>query len=184
MLLLSEINYFTRGEWRMNYFMETTNTRIYLSILKHIRGYRKFIWPYIQVAVWNGIIIEQEYIPVGCVLSAVVAVAGVWWVCWCLSGGWGVCLEGCQPRGCLPNGGSARGMYTSPNPVIRITDRCKNITFPQLCLRTVKIQLKAVQWKLKRHSSFSQTILSFLSKVKVWSQEAPGSILTRVNIFC
>ena len=41
----------------------------------------------------------------------------------------GVCLGRCV---CLP-----RRVYTSPSPVNRMTDRCKNITFPQLCLRTV-----------------------------------------------
>ena len=49
----------------------------------------------------------------------------------CLSGAvsaqGGVYPEGCLPRGCLP-----RGVCLN-----RITDRCKNITFPQLLLRTV-----------------------------------------------
>ena len=50
-------------------------------------------------------------------------------------------LGGCMPGGvCL--GGSARGVclprvvYTHPT-VNKITDRCKNITFPKLRLRTV-----------------------------------------------
>ena len=60
----------------------------------------------------------------------------------------GVCLGGCLPGGvCLGGGVCLRGMsdvslvgclpggvYFPPN---RITDRCKNITFPQLLLRTV-----------------------------------------------
>ena len=68
---------------------------------------------------------------------------------------WGVsaCLGGlCLPRGCLPRWVSAqgdvsawgclpRGVYTTPL-VHTITDRCKNITFPQLLLRTVNISLK------------------------------------------
>ena len=58
-----------------------------------------------------------------------------------------VCLGGCLPRGVCP------GMYTSwtqrqtpqlharihTPPVNRITDRCKNITFPRIRLRAVKI---------------------------------------------
>ena len=64
---------------------------------------------------------EQECIPVGCVPSAAVAV---------LKGSVSGQGEGCV---CLP-----RGMYTS-STVNRITDSCKNITFPQLRLRTVVI---------------------------------------------
>ena len=52
------------------------------------------------------------------------------------SGGGGVCPRG-LPRGlcpeeCLPKGAG----FTSP-PVNKITDKCKNITFQQLRLRTV-----------------------------------------------
>ena len=53
----------------------------------------------------------------------------------CLRGvsAWGVSAQwGCLPRGCLP-----RGMYTSP--IYRHIATCKNITFPQLLLRTIKI---------------------------------------------
>ena len=39
----------------------------------------------------------------------------------------GVCPGGCLPRGC------------TPPPVNRITDRCKNITFPYLHLRMVNM---------------------------------------------
>ena len=95
--------------------------------------------------------------PGGCLprgLSAwgVSAWGGVWLggVCpeGCLAGGvcpWGVCPGVCVPGVCLPRGGCLpRGVYTPgprgrhPQPVNRITDRCKNITFPQLLLRTVK----------------------------------------------
>ena len=57
--------------------------------------------------------------------------------------GEGVCLGGCLPGRCLPRGWvvSAKGACTPP-PVNRITDRCKNITFPQLPLRTVTRKLK------------------------------------------
>ena len=51
------------------------------------------------------------------------------------------------PDGCLPRGTSALGVYTPcplhagiHPPMNRITDRCKNITFPQLRLRAVKIE--------------------------------------------
>ena len=73
---------------------------------------------------------KQECIPVGCVLSAAVAVSdrvvfrGVSRVYVCKKGC--ICVQGdVWPR-----------MYTSP-PVNRITDRCNIITFPHLCLRTV-----------------------------------------------
>ena len=63
---------------------------------------------------------QQEWIPVGCVPSAAVTVSG------------------CLPRRCLP-GAHPWGLYTFL--VNRMTDRCKNITFPQLRLRTVKTSL-------------------------------------------
>ena len=44
-----------------------------------------------------------------------------------LCGEGGGCPRGCLPRGC------------TPQPVNRITDRCKNITFSQIFLRTVSI---------------------------------------------
>ena len=52
--------------------------------------------------------------------------------------GGGVCLGGCLPRRgqCLPGGCLPRGVCT-PTPVNRITDKYKNITFPQLRLRMV-----------------------------------------------
>ena len=55
--------------------------------------------------------------------------------------GEGVCLWGCLPRGVCPGsvcpgGCRPRGGVHLP-PVNRITDRCKNITFLELCLRTV-----------------------------------------------
>ena len=69
---------------------------------------------------------KQECIPVGCVLSAAVAV--------CLGG---VCQEGICPSGCLPMGGRvARGVRLPPWTEF-LTDACENITFPQLRLRTV-----------------------------------------------
>ena len=45
----------------------------------------------------------------------------------------GVCLHG----ECLPREGVSAGGCTPPNPVDRMTDACENITFPQLLLRTV-----------------------------------------------
>ena len=101
---------------------------------------------------------KQEYIPVGCVPSAAVAVSGG-------QPEWGVCRAG----GCLPRG-FCRGVYTPwtqmettpwtqrqippgprgrypsgprgrhPPPGTESQTRCKNITFPQLLLRTVAIE--------------------------------------------
>ena len=64
--------------------------------------------------VFDKMILQQECIPVGCVPSAAVTVSGGW-----VSRGVCVCPGGVHP------------------PVNRITDRCKNITFPQLRLRTI-----------------------------------------------
>ena len=55
----------------------------------------------------------------GCLPKGVSA----WRGCVCQGVGW-------VPGGCLPSG-------CTPPPVNRITDRCKNITFPQLRLQTV-----------------------------------------------
>ena len=75
---------------------------------------------------------QQECIPVGCVLSAAVAISGKGGCLpgrGCLPGGGGVCpgvcvcFGGCLPRECTPLWGQ--------------TDTCENITFPQLLLRTV-----------------------------------------------
>ena len=87
-------------------------------------------------------LLQQESIPVGCVPSAAVAVC------------WGVCSRGCLPRGesargvsaqgarlpwgCLPGGVSQHALRQTPLWTEWLTDRCKNITFPQLRLRTVK----------------------------------------------
>ena len=49
-----------------------------------------------------------------------------------VSAWWGL-PRGCLSRGCLPSG----GVHLSP--VNRITDRGKNITFPQLCLQAVNM---------------------------------------------
>ena len=65
---------------------------------------------------------QQEWIPVGCVPSAAVTVSGV------------SCLWGVSAWGYLPKWGV--------HPLVnRMTDMCKNITFPQLRLRTVKTSL-------------------------------------------
>ena len=91
---------------------------------------------------------EQECIPVGCVppASMVMSTGGVY------PGGWG--SGGCLPRGvgvqeeCLPIWGvhapswsiaMHAGIHT--DPVNRMTDRCKNITFPQLRLWAI------IKWK-------------------------------------
>ena len=64
--------------------------------------------------------------------------------------GGGFCLGGsargglsaqgrCQPGGCLPKGVcvSQHALGQTPSPPNRMTDTCKNITLPQLRLRTV-----------------------------------------------
>ena len=82
----------------------------------------------------------------------------------CVQGGGGVCVWGvCVSRGGMCLGGvfrecvcpeGSRGVHTprtqrytpldpeAQPPVNRMTDRCKNITFPQLCLRAVIRQFK------------------------------------------
>ena len=91
---------------------------------------------------------NKQCIPVGCVLSAAVAVPG------------GVCTRGCLSRGVsavqggvsllggvyLPGGLPAGGVFCLggvhlPEGVCLpfLTHACENITFPQLGLRTVKI---------------------------------------------
>ena len=109
----------------------TDNTLILLPMFK--KGHQRII----KEKDYDSIPV-QECIPVGCAAVA---------VCW--EGG---CLlaRGClHPRGCLLLRGvsaSGGGVYPSmqwgrPPPVDRMRDRCKNITFPQLRLRTVKIKL-------------------------------------------
>ena len=85
----------------------------------------------------------------------------------------GVC-RGCVSRGCLP-GGSVQGVYTpahcmlgykrSPPPENRMTDRCKNISFPQLRLRAV---IMDSQWILisggSRISQTGEPIFDFVVK--------------------
>ena len=68
------------------------------------------------------IYLKQECIPVGCVLSPALAV--------CPGGGGGAGVS--VWRGCMP-----RGVYALPSWTEFLTRACENITFPQLCLRTV-----------------------------------------------
>ena len=69
---------------------------------------------------------KQECIPVGWVGVSALGVSTLG----------GVCLQGVSARGvCLPGGCLARG-FTPPS--CGQTDTSKNITFPQLLLRTVK----------------------------------------------
>ena len=89
---------------------------------------------------------KQECIPVGCVPSASVAICGEG-MCLprgvCLPGGvfQGGCLPGgCLPGGCLPRGVCIPACTGADTPLVdRMTDRRKNITFPQLRLRTVNM---------------------------------------------
>ena len=72
-------------------------------------------------------------------------------------GGWGclprsrVCPGGCLPRGCLSSGEcvSQHALGQTP-PVDRMANRCKNITFPQLRLRTVITCLTFIRQKRSR----------------------------------
>ena len=52
-------------------------------------------------------------------------------------GRWGMVSRG----GEVGSGGWSRGVYS---PVNRLTDKCKNITFPQLCLRAV------IEWNFRK----------------------------------
>ena len=70
---------------------------------------------------------KQECIPVGCVPSAAVA-----------AGRGGRCLPG---WGCLLGGICSMHAGIHPPWTEWLTNGCKNITFPQLCLRTVIIGL-------------------------------------------
>ena len=94
---------------------------------------------------------QQEYIPVGCVPSAAVAVSapGGCLLLRVVSGpGWGgvLLLGGCLlPGGVCSRGASARGRGVvsqhAPRqilPVNRMTDRCKKHNLRKLRLRTVK----------------------------------------------
>ena len=85
----------------------------YLTVQKE--EFRKLIISTRAATFWKEY--AKQCIPVGCVPSAALAVSG---------SGWGVCLGGCVcPGGCTP-------------PCEQNHRRCKNITFPQLRLRTVK----------------------------------------------
>ena len=90
---------------------------------------------------------QQECIPIGCVPSAAVAVRGVCFQGGCFKGGflpsgclpW-VCLpRGCLSGGCLPGGVCPVCTGKTPPPTWTewLTDRCKNITFPQFRLQTI-----------------------------------------------
>ena len=65
---------------------------------------------------WDGCSLKQERIIVGCVPSAAVAVC------------WGVCL----PRGVCRGGGWGSARSTPLLGTEWLTDRCKNITLPEL----------------------------------------------------
>ena len=67
---------------------------------------------------------EQEFIPVGCVPSAAMAICGG-----------GVVCPGGSAGGCVSQ------LVMGQTPSCGQTDTCKNITFPQLLLRTVMIYI-------------------------------------------
>ena len=109
----------------------------------------------------------QECIPVGRVPSAAVA------VCWgrgCLP------AKGRLPRGWLSRGVSARGVCVSKHalsqtphpPVNRMTDRCKNITFPQLRLRAV---INVQVFRVGHYPFLTNVFCLIFSKIRIfqWS---------------
>ena len=96
--------------------------------------------------------VKLECIPVGCVAPASMVISRTSHAVF--SGGMGVCLGGVCPCRCLPRGVSAqrgvqtpldRDRHTQPQtqrqrqtpPVNRMTDRCKDVTFPHFRLRAV-----------------------------------------------
>ena len=89
---------------------------------------------------------SRECIPVGCVPPASVAISGVGGAQWgCVRRG---CVQGCVSRGRAVSGGvsAQTGVhphymlgYTPPPWTEWMTDRFKNINFPQLRLWAVKI---------------------------------------------
>ena len=101
---------------------------------------------------------KQECIPVGCVLSAAVA------VCWV--GGGGVC-RGSVCLGVSAWGGSAQGVsawWGCTHPPRGQTDTCENITFPQLLLRTV---IKVLLWEVVGRQKGQTFMLKIRSKLQV-----------------
>ena len=162
--------------WRLPKFPDSSPTRrkFYYLDFSMMRGnsnlseYLKF-WPQLNrfypYCYWTYL--QQEYIPVGCVPSAAVAV----------SRGRGclpreiVWLRGCLPRGlstwgCLPGGVYPPGPIGRHPPGPRgrhplrpsgrhpptlwtefLAHACENITFPQLLLRTVNILCKSKRWR-------------------------------------
>ena len=84
---------------------------------------------------------KQECIPVGCVPSAAVT-AGGGVVCRGGVSAQGVSARGwVSARGCLPGGISQHALRQTPSsPADRMTDRCKNITLPQLHCGRLKPQ--------------------------------------------
>ena len=82
--------------------------------------------PFLHI-MWTNCQNEQECIPVGCISPASVAISG------------GVSAQGgvCVCLGCVLPPIACWSTY--PSPVNRMTHRSKNITFPQLHLRAVKM---------------------------------------------
>ena len=87
---------------------------------------------------------RQECTPVGCVPSVAVAMCIPACTGQGVSARGCVCPGGCLPEGCLPGGVYPDMHWSRHPPVDRMTDRCKNITIPQLRLQTVKISNKII----------------------------------------
>ena len=102
-----------------------------LVLVFRVHSYLRFI----RRELLCEIFVKQECIPVGCVLSAAVAIC---------RGGLPQCMLGYTPWAWAwtppwADTPTPLGLgLDTPNPTVnRMTDRCKNITFPQLRLRTV-----------------------------------------------
>ena len=99
---------------------------------------------------------KQECIPVGCLPSAAVAMSIT-------------CMHwaGVSAQGGVCPGGVYSGMQTSPLWAEWLTDRSKNITFPQLHLREVKTFDKQNDHAIKSKAEIILQIWPILSNTKI-----------------
>ena len=69
--------------------------------------------------------------------------------------------RGCLPRGCLPGGCIPAGTEPDTPPQMdRMTDRCKNITFPQLHYRQMIKHTQLRHWFLENNNSAHSSLFS------------------------
>ena len=132
---LSRIKHFIIG----SFFQRTFSTRMHSSRMRTV-GTSSHVYPSIH---WAGVCVYPNMHLAGAGMCVSQHALGRGGVC---PGGGGVCPGGwCLPRGVVSARGGGRicsGVYSSmhwgkhPPPVNRMTDRCKNITLPQLrCVR-------------------------------------------------